>query len=221
MKLSTLPLSQLNLSEEVEFSYMTTICDWERVEYGEGKHRLPNDLHRCAKKNRTGFFLLLEGDKLVGYADVWELPIDFYSKLRVGIIDEESIADQYILSRSQFRTNLWYIGSIITDPQIRQKQPIVGAFAFASICNALPNFFHEYSEFPAKILGVGSSPFGKKLLTRWGFSPVNSDSNAIDLRPRFEKIVEKPDDVDVFYLARRKIATSQRSNRDKCDALLS
>ena len=196
-------LTQLNLVEGVEHEHISTICDWERIEYGEGKHRTPDAFHRCAMKNRTGFFLLLNASGLVGYADVWELPTDFYSKLRGGTIDEESIAAQHILARSEPRSGLWYIGSIITDPKLRRERPTGAALAFVSICNVLPVFFQTYSEFPAKILGVGSSSFGKKLLTRWGFDPVERDLNAIDLRPRFEKTMSHSNDADALYFGRR------------------
>jgi hypothetical protein len=140
---------------------------------------------------------------LVGYADIWELPSDFYSKLKNGTIDEESIAAKYILSRSDQRSSLWYIGSIITDPSLRASRPIAAALAFTSICNVLPSFFSINSHFPAKVLGVGSSQFGKKLLTKWGFSPVSSAPNAIDLRPRFEITLDAPENADAFHLGRK------------------
>jgi len=206
MKMAAHSLTQLDLSESLERKFIATVCEWERIEYGEGKHRIPEAFYLCAKKNRTGFFMLLNGSSLVGYADVWELPEDFYSMLRVGIIDEESIAERYILSRSDSRSGLWYIGSIITDPQIRLERPVGAALAFASICSALPGFFQNYSKFPARILGVGSSPFGKKLLERWGFAAVARDENAIDLRPRFEKVMERPRDADALHLGRREIS---------------
>lgn len=76
---------------------------------------------------------------------------------------------------------------------------------FASICNVLPDFFRSNSKFPANILGVGSSSFGKKLLTRWGFSPVKLDHNAIDHRPHFEKLMQLPSDADAFHLGRREV----------------
>jgi hypothetical protein len=203
MRMSAQSLSQLALSEAVEREIISTICDWERLSYGEGKHRTTDAFHDCAKKNRTGFFILWVQNTLLGYADVWELPVEFYSRLRVGTIDEESIAASCILGESDPRSSLWYIGSIIIDPEVRRARPVAGAIAFASICNALPTFFQAHSHFPAKILGVGSSPFGKKLLTRWGFSPVANDPNAIDLRPRFEKSMSAPTDADDLYLGRR------------------
>lgn len=143
--------------------------------------------------------------KLLGYADIWELRTTFYSQLRVGTTDEESIAASHILARSEPRTSLWYIGSIITDPELRAKRPTAGAIAFARICNVLPGFFRAYSPFPAKVLGVGSSAFGKKLLTRWGFSPVESHPRAIDLRPRFEKHMNDPRDAEALHLGRREV----------------
>ena len=202
MRLLAKSLAQLTLSEAAEREIVGTICDWERLEYGEGKHRTADAFYDCVKKNRTGFFIIRDQTKLIGYADVWELPTDFYSALRVGNIDEESIASSFILDRSDKRSSLWYIGSIITNPELRATRPVAGAIAFASICNVLPTFFRAHSEFPAKILGVGSSPFGKKLLTRWGFLPVKSDLRAIDLRPRFEKSLNHPQDADALLLGR-------------------
>jgi hypothetical protein len=205
MKLHAQSLAQLSLSEIDERKVIATICDWERLEYGEGKHRTTDAFHDCARKNRTGFFVVRDKDKLIGYADVWELPKDFYSKLRVGTIDEESIAAPLVLARSDDRSSLWYIGSIITDPDLRANRPVAGAMTFASICNVLPSFFRLHSEFPARVLGVGSSAFGKKLLTRWGFMPVKSDPKAIDLRPRFEKLMKRPQDTDALRLGRAEV----------------
>ena len=205
MKFLAYSLAQLTLSQITERDIIGTICEWERLEYGEGKHRTTDAFHDCARKNRTGFFILQNQGKLLGYADVWELPPEFYSRLRVGTIDEESIAANYILNRSDQRSSLWYIGSIITDPELRAARPVAGAMAFASICNVLPSFFRVHSEFPAKILGVGSSAFGKKLLTRWGFSPVERDPMAIDLRPRFEKVMNLPRDADALRLGRAEV----------------
>ena len=198
MKVPARSLAQLALPYANEQSYIATICDWERIEYGENKHRTIDSFYQCVKKNRTGFYLQLNHGKLIGYADIWELQPDFYSMLKSGTIDEESIAAKYVLGRTEPRTGLWYIGSIITDPKMRLEHPIGAAFVFRSICNALPQFFQEHSVFPAKILGVGSSAFGKKLLARWGFKRVDSDPNAIDFRPRFEKNMTKPSDADTL-----------------------
>lgn len=198
-------LEQLRLTESAERRIISTICDWERIEYGEGKHRTPEELHECARKNRSGFFILTDASSLLGYADVWELDRDFYRGLRGGAIAEESLAKQYILGRSDAQSGLWYIGSIITEPALRRDRPVRAALAFAAICNVLPYFFRNHTPFPSKVLGVGSSTFGKKLLTRWGFEPVVRDERAIDLRPRFEKSMTKPQDADSLYLGRHEI----------------
>lgn len=205
MRVAAKSLSELALTAGVELAHVSTICEWERLEYGDGKHRVAASFIKCVRKNCTGFFVLLNKEKLVGYADVWELPVDFYNKLRIGTIDEESIDAAYVLSRSEVRSSHWYIGSIITDPDLRASRPVAGAMAFASICNVLPHFFRAYSEFPAKILGVGSSSFGKKLLSKWGFNSVESDPYAIDLRPRFEKSLLMPTDSDAFHLGRKEV----------------
>lgn len=202
-------LESMHLSKAEEFDIFSTICEWERIEYGEGKHRVPYILQACAQKNRSGFFVLCESGSLQAYADVWELSPDFYSGLSSGLIDEESLSADYILGRFQARTSLWYIGSIITNPARRAERPTASAIAFAAICNALPNFFRGHSEFPARVLGVGSSPFGKKLLSRWGFEPVVPAIGAIDLRPRFEKRMVMPSDADSLSLGIRKSGSSE------------
>lgn len=203
MKTTVRSLAHLDLSEAKERTTIATICEWERLAYGEGKHRTTDAFHDCVKKNRTGFFVINGETGLVGYADIWQLPSDFYSKLKIGTIDEESIAAKYILSGLDQRSSLWYIGSIITDPSLRASRPMAAALAFTSICNVLPSFFRSNSQFPAKVLGVGSSQFGKKLLTRWGFAPVSSAPNAIDLRPRFEITLNVPKNADAFHLGRK------------------
>lgn len=196
-------LRELNLTEHMEYQFISKICDWERIEYGEGKHRTADILYECVKKNKHGFFILSNNSQLIGYADVWELEADFYDKLLTGVADEESLDKSNVLNRTEARTGLWYIGSIITDPKLRIKKSNRAAFAFVAICNAIPQFFKNHSIYPAKVLGVGSSDFGKKLLTKWGFEPIQHDENAIDLRPRFEKTMLVPEDADSLYLCRK------------------
>ncbi|MFM0053716.1 hypothetical protein [Caballeronia grimmiae] len=192
------------ISSAVKNSFVREICEWERQEYGEGKHRTPDQLSECANKNPFGLFLAFRNDELLGYADIWQLDKQFYDGLRVGKILEEALSANVVQSTSDVPSSCWYIGSIIVSAKLRAQNKVGAALTFASLCNELPNFFQNNSHFPAFVLGVGSSPFGAKLLNRWKFSPVVSDDDAIDLRPRFEKNMRNPDDALSFHVGHRR-----------------
>ena len=185
------------------FHHIQTICTWEEQAYAKDLRRQPEDVMRCYRKNPSGFILLQEADVLLGYADVWQLTSDFYERLKVGVIDEESIHERDILSPTDTVTGLWYVGSMIVSPVLRQEQPTRAALAFASLCGALPEVFKNHGPFPARLLGVGSSQFGCKLMKKWGFAPVAADEQAIDLRPRMEKIMLTQEDANIFDLGRK------------------
>ncbi len=185
------------------FHHIQTICTWEEQAYGKGLHRQPEELMRCYRKNSSGFILLQEADVLLGYADVWQLTPDFYERLKVGVIDEESIHERDILSPTDTVTGLWYVGSMIVSPTLRQEQPTKAAMVFAKLCGALPDIFKNHGPFPARLLGVGSSQFGCKLMKKWGFAPVAADEQAIDLRPRMEKTMLTAEDANIFDMRRQ------------------
>ncbi len=200
--MKTLTFNELRPSATEQHHYLTLICQWEEQAYGKGLHRRPDELAPCVAKNGAGFIVLLQEDELLAYADVWQLTKDFYERLRVGVIDEESIEARDILSCTDDCTGLWYVGSMIVNPALRQKQPTRAALAFASLCNALPGIFKIHSPFPARVLGVGSSAFGSKLMKKWGFGPVQADVHAIDLRPRMEKTLQSAEAANIFGMAR-------------------
>jgi len=68
-------------------------------------------------------------------------PPDFYERLKVGVIAEESIHERDILSPTDTVTGLWYLGSMIVSPALRQEQPTKAAKVFTSLCGALPTVF--------------------------------------------------------------------------------
>ena len=200
--MKTTTLNESKQTPVASHMLMSTICQWEEQAYGKGLHRQPDELARCVEKNGAGFIVLLEGDELLAYADVWQLTKDFYERLRTGLIDEESIETRDILSCTDSPTGLWYVGSMIVQPALRQKQPTRAAMAFATLCSALPGVFKKNSPFPARVLGVGSSAFGGKLMHKWGFEHVMADQQAIDLRPRMEKILQTPEATQIFDMGR-------------------
>ena len=194
-------LANLTLTHTAEHQYLCTICEWERLAYGEGFHRTPDVLHACADKNNTGFFLLIENEELIGYIDIWQLASAYYADLRLGNIYEESLCSDFIRSSDDVPTYMWYIGSLIVSPKLRKESPAKSSLVFASLWNALPRFIKARAEFPSHLLGVGSSSFGQKLMTRCGFAPVTAAATAIDLRPRYEARIFQPSDVDKFFIA--------------------
>lgn len=183
--------------------HIQTICQWEEQAYGQGLHRQPDNLLRCCEKNGSGFVVLQEAGVLLGYADVWQLTPDFYARLKVGVIDEESIHERDILSPTDPVTGLWYVGSMIVSPELRREHPTKAALVFASLCGALPAVFKNHGPFPARLLGVGSSGFGCKIMKKWGFAAVVADEMAIDLRPRMEKIMLTAEDANIFDMTRK------------------
>ena len=92
---------------------------------------------------------------------------------------------------------------MIVSPDLRQEKLARAALAFASLCGAVPEVFKNHGPFPARLLGVGSSQFGCKLMKKWGFAAVAADEQAIDLRPRMEKIMLSAEDANIFDMGRR------------------
>jgi hypothetical protein len=130
-------------------------------------------------------------------------PPDFYERLKVGVIAEESIHEHDILSPTDRVTGLWYLGSMIVSPALRQEQQTKAAKVFTSLCGALPTVFKNHGPLPALLLEVGSSQFGCKLMKQWGFGAVARDRHAIDLRPRIEKIMLTQEDANNYDLGRK------------------
>lgn len=203
LKLSVATLSDLNLSRPEEYRIVEQICDWERVAYGEGLHRRPESFFPCIEKNRSGFIVARSGKRLLGYADLWQLSPSFYAGLKIGEIDEESLSVSSVLATNDQPSGLWYVGSMICEAEYRKSSGLAGALLFAEICNYLPKFFSMQSRYPASILGVGSSSFGEKLLTKWAFSPVMKSNSAIDHRPRYEKTLFCANDAACFVIRAR------------------
>ena len=183
------------------FAIVEKICNWERIEYGEGNHRIPQSLIDCIDKNDKGFLCAFDGSSLVGYADLWQLESSFYKGLKSGLIFEESLDAEHILTISDPPSLCWYLGSVITEPALRQfhSHSIKAALVLARISAQLPGIF-KGQQFPAKMLGVASSDAGKKLLAKWEFLPIKRHESAIDFRPRYEKNMITADDSACFSL---------------------
>ena len=179
------PLSSLHFPATQRLHIIETVCQLERIEYGEGKHRLPHVFSGLVAKNDDGLICAMDGDKLVGYADVWQLQERFYNQLLYGVRAEEEIYADCVLSKNEPDTGYWYIGSIITDPTFRMNCAYQAAQTFSEILRQAYVYFEKVRP-PAKVMGVGSTEFGKKLLGQHGFKPITPSPKAIDLRPRFE-----------------------------------
>jgi hypothetical protein len=120
-----------------------------------------------------------------------------------ALLPKKSIHERDILSPADTLTGLRYVGSMIVSPDLRQEKPARAALAFASLCGAVPEVFKNHGPFPARLLGVGSSEIGCKLMKKWGFVSVAPDEQAIDLRPRMEKIMLTQEDANIFDLGRK------------------
>jgi hypothetical protein len=180
-------LAATNIDKSLLRQYLALICDWERIEYGENKHRIPSQLNDWLHVNGEGFLCCVNNEgKLFGYADLWAIENNLYDQLKTGFILEEAVPCSALLSSSQTGTAInWYIGSIITDPQLRNYSPNISRDAFRAIRYAIGDFFEKLPQYPAEVLAVGSSKKGRDLLTRWDFKPVKMMINAPDSRPRY------------------------------------
>ena len=201
MKISVVNINADNIGSSTE-SILNQICEWERLSYGDGLHRIPSVLNDCILKSSRGFLCAFQGSEFVGYTDIWELHVDFYSLLRVGLKQEEELASKYILGTEDKKSGCWYIGSIITSPSIRDRKDNSSSVVFQSLSAKIAPILAT-STLPAKCLSVGSTPFGSKILRSLGFQPIKTDIAAIDLRPRFEKVLLSCSDADSFYLSKR------------------
>jgi hypothetical protein len=190
------PLGTLNFSTVQRLKIAQSVCDLERVEYGEGKHRQPDVFAGLIEKNDAGLICAMDGDKLVGYTDVWQLQTRFYDELLCGVKAEEEICSDFVLSKNDANTGCWYIGSVITDAFFRENSPYRSAQTFSEILRQAYLYFDKVNP-PAKVMGVGSTVFGRKLLDNHGFKPVVPSSQATDLRPRYQKtLVELALEID-------------------------
>lgn len=124
----------------------------------------------------------------MGYADLW-LKAMFYKVLLAGDIAEEQFDYYQIITRNKPGSGLWYVGSVITSPELRTHNFVKSAYVFKSLFNEIYSALVA-TPYPARVMGVGSSEFGKKLLHRHGFELIEPSLTAKDLRPRYEKVLQ-------------------------------
>ena len=179
-----------------------TICEWETLEYGPGKQRKTDQLVACLEKSRSaGLVCAFVGDEIVAYSDVWSLETEFYERLKRGIEPEETLEPDCIRSSFASHEPNYYVGSVIVSPRLRSAQPARSAVIFREITAGIGALLKQHAAFPARMLGVGFSPLGEKLLRHFGFTPVSRAADAVDHRPRFEKCMLAAANADCFMLA--------------------
>lgn len=183
------PLNTFCLLAKEKYAILQTACQWERLEYGEGKHRIPDTLSLCIEKDASGFICAMENGKLIGYADLWQLHRTFYELLRNGEAAEEEICAGYIINSRTEKSGCWYVGSIITEPGMREQRSVKAAQVFFKIYQQIYDIVLA-SPVPARVMGVGSTEFGATLMGKHKFFAVTPSVKARDLRPRFEKLLE-------------------------------
>ncbi len=175
------------------------ICDWERLSYGEGLHRKPDQLEEWLSKENRGFFCVLSDhdSTLVAYTDIWFVEEAFFQRLKVGLeLEEEIPADAFCSLDSPSR--YCYVGSIITNPTLRIENPQLAHGGFRAICSIFTEFFSNIDLLPLEIIGVASSSTGARILNMWGFSPVEMHQDAIDRRPRYSRNILSISDSAIF-----------------------
>lgn len=180
--------------------YFHEICEWERIEYGLGKHRIPKQLEEWAEVMPVGITYVLDSSSklLVGYIDIWQLKADAYTELSTGMMLEEEIPTSAIDGDFLSGSNLWYVGSIITSPQVRLKSKIASGRIFLEICKSMTLFFQSINKYPITLLGVGSSEVGRHLVTKWGFDKVQMNDARIDTRQRYQLLMTDRESCEVF-----------------------
>ena len=186
MSITIAPLSQFEFSDDERRAIVEALCNMERIEYGEGCYRLPEVFLGMIGKNDTGLICAIEDGQLLGYADVWQLKPRFYNEMLYGVKSEEEICSEYVLSNEDEGTGYWYVGSVITDSTFRRIHTVKAAHTFSEIFKQVYQMLNSV-KVPAKIMGVGSTDFGRKLLARHGFELVAASPQATDFRPRYEK----------------------------------
>lgn len=197
-------LRKFNFSSGQKLSIFESICDWERLAYGEGRHRIASDFAACVDVEDSGFYVAFYDGLLIGYIDIWQLTKDFYTGLRGSLIVEEDLNASVIVSSRDKPTNMWYVGSMVIEEKFRKTNRIKAAFAYQRLCACVPDFLSTKT-FPAAILGVGSSKLGQNILLKWQFVPVAPHPNAVDTpdRPRFEKLLTQYDGPEAYTLRKR------------------
>ncbi len=175
------------------------ICDWERLSYGEGLHRTVDQLETWLAVENRGFHCIFSehSDTLVAYTDIWSVQDDFFRKLKAGLETEEDIPAEVFCSFDAPSSH-WYVGSIITNPEIRAVNPRLAHAAFREVGRLFARFFSIRERLPLEVMGVASSSTGARILDLWRFSPVDKDVNAIDHRPRYVKQIRTPFDASIF-----------------------
>ena len=196
--LQVLSINQINKNFINE--YLKLICDWERIAYGENLHRHPAQLLEWIHVNGSGFLCCVDnGETLLGYADLWAIEDTLYDSLKAGLTLEEEVPSSSLLDPHQTLTaKNWYIGSIITDPHLRDHSPETSRNAFRAIRYGMSNYFAKLYTYPAEVLGVGSSKKGQDILTRWNFKPVDMAPHPVDTRPRYRLTLNSAEDALFF-----------------------
>lgn len=185
------------LDDKARASVCEQIATLEAFYYGEGFSRSKELLKDCFSKSPHTVCLAFSFNKFIAAYDFYSLAPDFYEGLRNGTVAEEQLCASAIIPRSPDlpSKNNWYIASIVSDPNSELRGE-----AFKKLVRTAQRLKFGMSEKESVVLGVGSSAFGKTLLSDWGFEPVQPSSLAIDLRPRFEKTLVQPKDIFSLHL---------------------
>jgi hypothetical protein len=184
-------ISQFTISDQDLFLLCETVSELEALEYTRPYSRKPRVLFELIKKNPNHFIVAMHGPRLVGYCDFWQLTTGFYASLLTGESAEEEICAAYVLSADESPTKCWYFGSIIIDEKYRSDTALSrGRTSVAwQIMEIIRAFFDDAPD-NTRILAVGSTDFGKHVLVKNYFQPVNKSPNAKDHRPRYQKVIE-------------------------------
>jgi hypothetical protein len=195
---AVLPIRELDSKARKEV--LAQVCDWERIAYGEGKHRTPAQLELWLKQNDEGFLCCFMDGIFLAYADLWSIKQEEYKKLRAGLTLEEEIPPEALCRPSEFKPYL-YVGSIITNPAFRKLHQNTTRVAFIKICAGVAELLYGYKtkyNYPFELLGVGSSNTGIKLLTHCNFKKFDMAADVIDTRPRYIKSIIEDKDIQDF-----------------------
>lgn len=168
-----------------------TIWRWERAEFGLEQGRAPGVIKGRGSRGAGGLLCSVREGRLLGYADVISLTAPHYGWLRSGQIVEERIPAHWIERRPELGSSYWYIASLIVSKDLRQSQPAQAHALSIALQHAIWRLIAAHGRFPARVLGISATAIGRAKFRRAGFQPVVRAPDAVDLRPRFERLIRR------------------------------
>jgi hypothetical protein len=187
---SVKPLAQVDRS--VRLRYVRTIWRWERSEYGAEQGRSAAAIKGWGHRRAGGLLCAVRRGRLLGYADLMPLAAAHYRCLRLGLITEERLPAHWTTRTPRTGTSYWYVASLIVSRDLRRSEPGSAHCVSRELQRGIYTLIARCSAYPARILGISATAVGRAKFLQTGFEPVACAVDAVDLRPRFERTIQRP-----------------------------